>query len=487
MLNLETAESPHKLRRIAIEPVSRVEGHGKVTILLNQENRVHQVRLHIVEFRGFEVFIEGRPYWEVPIAIQRLCGICPISHLLAATKAMDRIAGYGPLTPTAEKLRRLLHYGQIVQSHALHFFHLSSPDLLLGFESEVAKRNIVGIAAAFPDLAKQGVLTRKFGQEVIRHIAGKRIHGTGVIPGGVNKALSVEDRDSMRGGIDQIVEWSQAAVGLIARLHDASPDFYKVFGEAPANMMGLVDARGAPDFYDGGLRARDAEGGPIFDHVDPASYQDLLQEDIKPWTYMKFPHIKTLGADKGWYRVGPLARMQISDFLPTPLAETERKKFVAVGDGKPLHGALLYHWARMIEMLHAAELARGLLDDPDIVGADLMADKGPRRGEAVGVIEAPRGTLFHHYRVGENDLVSYCNLIVSTTNNNQAMNEAIRAVAERYLSGREVTEGLLNHVEIAIRAYDPCLSCATHALGQMPLEVTLLDADGVLLSSLRKG
>jgi NAD-reducing hydrogenase large subunit len=487
MLNLETAEAPHKLRRVAIEPVSRVEGHGKVTLLLDQENRVHQVRLHIVEFRGFEIFIQGRPYWEVPIAVQRLCGICPVSHLLAATKAMDLIAGYGSLTPTAEKLRRLLHYGQIMQSHALHFFHLSSPDLLLGFESEVAKRNIVGVAAAFPELARQGVLTRKFGQEVIRHVAGKRIHGTGVIPGGVNKPLSVEDRDSMRSGIDQIVEWSKEAVGLVVRLHETSPEFYKVFGEAPANMMGLVDQRGAPDYYHGGLRARDADGGPIFDHVDYASYQTLLQEDVKNWSYMKFPHIRTLGAEKGWYRVGPLARMQVCDFLPTQLAEVERKKFVDAGGGRPLHGALMYHWARMIEMLHSAELARGLLDDPDIVGTDLMADKGPRREEAVGVIEAPRGTLFHHYRVDEKDLVTYCNLIVSTTNNNQAMNESIRAVASRFLSGREVTEGLLNHIEIAIRAYDPCLSCATHALGQMPLEVDLVDAGGALVSRLRKG
>ena len=487
MLNLETAASPHRLRRVAIEPVSRVEGHGKVTILLDQENRVHQVRLHIVEFRGFEIFIEGRPYWEVPVAVQRLCGICPVSHLLAATKAMDVIAGFGPLTPAAEKLRRLLHYGQIVQSHALHFFHLSSPDLLLGFESEVAKRNIIGVAAAFPDLARQGVMTRKFGQEVIRHVAGKRIHGTGVIPGGINKALSVEDRDSMRDGIDQIVEWSRQAVGLVVKLHETSPEFYRVFGEARANMMGLVDARGAPDFYDGGLRARDADGGPIFDHVDPASYKSLLQEDVKNWTYMKFPHIKALGAEKGWYRVGPLARVQVCDFLPTPLAEAERRKFLDAGGGKPHHGALMYHWARMIEMLHAAERARELLDDPDIVGTDLMADKGPRREEAVGVIEAPRGTLFHHYRVNDDDLVAYCNLIVSTTNNNQAMNESIRAVASRFLSGREVTEGLLNHIEVAIRAYDPCLSCATHALGEMPLEVDLFDAEGALVSRLRKG
>ena len=238
MLNLETAQSPHKLRRVAIEPVSRVEGHGKVTILLDEENRVHQVRLHIVEFRGFEVFIEGRPFWEVPVIVQRLCGICPVSHHIAAGKAMDIVAGYGPLTPTAEKLRRLLHYGQIVQSHALHFFHLASPDLLFGFDSEVSKRNIVGVAAAFPDLAKRGVMTRKWGQEVIRHIVGKRIHGTGVIPGGMNKPLHVDERDTLRRDVDEIVGWARELVDLVARLYETNPDFYKRFGEARSNMMG---------------------------------------------------------------------------------------------------------------------------------------------------------------------------------------------------------------------------------------------------------
>ena len=486
MSALETAAAPQTLRRIAIEPVTRVEGHGKVTILLDDDNKIHQVRLHIVEFRGFEAFIEGRPYWEVPVTVQRLCGICPVSHLLAATKAMDLIAGFGPLTPTAEKLRRLLHYGQIIQSHALHFFHLSSPDLLLGFSSEVAKRNIVGVAGAFPDLARQGVLTRKFGQEIIRHISGKRIHGTGVIPGGMNKALTQGERDELRAEIDGIIQWSRESVGLIKLLHETQPEFYNSFGESRANMMGMVDGNGALDFYHGGLRARDADGGPIFDHADYATYPTLLQEDIKPWSYMKFPHIRTLGADNGWYRVGPLARIQICDRLTTPLAEAERQSFVAFNGGKPAHGALLFHWARMIEMLHAAELARDLLDDPDILGTNLMADKGDRREEAVGVIEAPRGTLFHHYRVNEDDLVTYCNLIVSTTNNNQAMNESIRSVATQHLNGHEITEGLLNHIEIAIRAYDPCLSCATHAIGQMPLEVELVDAEGALVSRGRK-
>jgi NAD-reducing hydrogenase large subunit len=475
---LETAAAPQSLRRIAIEPVSRVEGHGKVTLLLDENNHVAQARLHIVEFRGFEAFIEGRPYWEAPVTVQRLCGICPVSHHLAAAKAMDVIAGYGPLTPTAEKLRRLLHYGQMVQSHALHFFHLSSPDLLFGFESDVAQRNIVGVAAAYPDLARQGVLTRKFGQEVIRCIVGKRIHGTGCIPGGMNKPLAKSDRDALRADVDAVVAWSREAVGLVVKLHETNPGYYAAFGARRANMMGLVDATGALDFYHGALRARDADNQPIFDHVDYANYQAWLKEEIRPWSYMKFPHIISLGAETGWYRVGPLARVQIADRLTTPQAEAERAKFVNPG---PVHGALLYHWARMIEMLHAAELARDLLDDPDILGEDLMADKGPRREEGVGVIEAPRGTLFHHYRVGADDMISYCNLIVSTTNNNQAMNEAVRAAADMTFNGRDVSEGMLNTIEVAIRAYDPCLSCATHALGAMPLEVSLVDAQGALV------
>jgi len=487
MFELETAANPETLRRVAIDPVTRVEGHGKVTLLLDQDNKIHQVRLHIVEFRGFEVFIEGRPYWEVPVTVQRLCGICPVSHQLAAVKAMDQIAGYGPLTPTAEKLRRLMHYGQMVQSHAVHFFHLASPDLLLGFDSDFTRRNIVGVALDFPEIAKQGVLLRKYGQEVIRHVAGKRVHGTGAIPGGMNKALTRAERDEMAGGIEQMIAWTQGAIAMVRRLHETNPGFYNVFGECPSNMLGLVRPDGALDFYHGALRAVDPDGKIIFDQVDYANYQSVLEEEIKPWSYMKFPHIKSLGADTGWYKVGPLGRIQTASFLSTPLAEAERQHLLAIGNGKPVHGTLVYHWARLIETLHATELIRDLLNDPDILGTNLMAEKGERRHEAVGVIEAPRGTLFHHYRVDDNDLVTYCNLIVSTTNNNQAMNESIRAVARQYLDGKELTEGLLNHIECAIRAYDPCLSCATHALGKMPLIVELLDADGVQVDRMSRG
>jgi NAD-reducing hydrogenase large subunit len=491
---LETAAHPQGLRRVAIDPVSRVEGHGKVTILLDDANRVQQVRLHIVEFRGFEKFIEGRPYWEVPVMVQRLCGICPVSHHLAASKALDAVVGAFPVPPTAQKMRRLMHYGQVLQSHALHFFHLSSPDLLFGFDSEVNRRNIVGVAQAHPEIARQGVLLRKWGQEVIRATAGKRVHGTGSVPGGVNRHLSPEDHALLAGDAAQMLAFAQSAVDIARGLHAQNTALYDGFGACPANMLSLVRADGAMDLYDGVLRARDAQGFIILDGAPVDSYLQLIEEEVRPWSYMKFPYLRSLGREAGWYRVGPLARVQNCGFIPTPLAEARRLEFLAHGQGRPSHAALATHWARMIELLHCAELIAQLLEDADLRSGPLTAAdplraarnaKGEREG--VGVIEAPRGTLIHHYRVGDDDLVTMCNLIVSTTHNNQAMNEAVRSVAREYLDGRELTEGLLNHIEVAIRAYDPCLSCATHALGQMPLDVALVDAQGVLLDRVFKG
>jgi NAD-reducing hydrogenase large subunit len=493
MTDLETAAHPGPLRRVAIDPVSRVEGHGKVTILLDEQHRVHQVRLHIVEFRGFEKFIEGRPYWEVPVMVQRLCGICPVSHHLAASKALDRVVGSGAITPAADKIRRLMHYGQVMQSHALHFFHLSSPDLLFGFDSEATRRNIVGVAQAHPDIARQGVLLRKWGQEVIRVTAGKRVHGTGSVPGGMNKPVSREDRDLLARDVAQMTAWAQQAVAIVQRLHRADPALYDHFGTFRSSLLSLVRPDGAMDLYDGVLRARDADGTLLLDGAADQRYLEFIEEEVRPWTYMKFPYLRQLGPAAGWYRVGPLARVQNCGFIPTPLAEQERRQFVAHGGGAPVHATLAYHWARMIEMLHAVEVIGQLLDDPVILGGDLMATDPQQavRGasgqrEGVGIIEAPRGTLIHHYRVGDDDLVTMCNLIVSTTHNNQAMNEAVRQVARQYLDGHELTEGLLNHVEVAIRAYDPCLSCATHALGRMPLDVTLQDAQGQVLDQVTK-
>ncbi|MFM0339838.1 Ni/Fe hydrogenase subunit alpha [Paraburkholderia fungorum] len=483
--DLETAAEPKGLRRVAIDPLSRVEGHGKVTILLDEQQRVRQARLHIVEFRGFEKFIEGRPYWEVPVMVQRLCGICPVSHQLAASKAMDRVIGAQPVTRSAEKIRRLMHYGQVMQSHALHFYYLASPDLLFGFDSEVDLRNIVGMAKAHPDIAKQGILLRKFGQELIRVTSGKRIHGTGSIPGGMNRHVDQADRDMLVRDVDQMIRWAADAVDLVKKLHAQNPVLYDRFGSFRSNMLSLVRADGAMDLYDGVLRARDADGGIMFDGVSDQNYMDLIEEESRPWTYMKFPHLRSLGRENGWYRVGPLARVQNCDVIPSPLAEAQRKEFVAWGQGSPVHATLAYHWARMIELLHTVEVIKDLLDDPDILQGELTAS-GARGAGGVGIIEAPRGTLMHDYSVGDDDLVTRCNLIVSTTHNNQAMNEAVRSVAREYLDGKELTEGLLNRIEIAVRAFDPCLSCATHALGRMPLDVLLLGAGGERVDHVRK-
>jgi NAD-reducing hydrogenase large subunit len=481
---LETDRTPG-LKRVVIETLTRVEGHGKVTLLLDDAGHVRQARLHIVEFRGFEKFVQGRPYWEVPVMVQRLCGICPVSHHLAASKAMDEIVGVARLTPTAEKVRRLMHYGQILQSHALHFFHLSSPDLLFGFDSDVARRNIVGVVAAHPELARRGVLLRKFGQEVIRVTAGKRIHGTGAVPGGVNRNVPLAERKALRSECSRVIDWSREAVHLVKRLFEQNLAEYREFASFPSHSLGLVRADGAMDLYHGGLRARSADGKTLFDHVDYADYWTRILEDVKPWSYMKFPFLLALGPEHGWYRVGPLTRVTGCDFIPSPLAEQERRDFLSFDEGGAARATLGFHWARMIEMLHAAEIIEGLLDDDDVSGDEFMA-YGERQARGVGVIEAPRGTLIHHYRVDERDQVVRANLIVSTTHNNEAMNRAIREVALRYLDGRTLTEGLLNHIEAAVRAFDPCLSCATHALGKMPLAIELIDADGTLLDTLRR-
>ena len=482
---LETADNPENLERVVIEPLTRVEGHGKVTLLQDENQHIKQARLHIVEFRGFEKFIQGRPYWELPVLVQRLCGICPVSHHLAAAKATDMLVGTQELTPTAEKIRRLMHYGQTLQSHALHFFHLCSPDLLFGFDDEVRHRNIVGVIEDHPEIAKQGVMLRKYGQEVIRLTAGKRVHGTGAIPGGVNKSLNRDEINYLLKDIGQIVSWSVDAVELIKRIFFEQLNYHLDFARIESNMLSLIGSDGAFDIYHGGLRARDRDGKTIFDHVDYTRYNDYIREGVKNWSYMKFPFINAIGSEDGWYRVGPLARVNNCDFFTTPLAEKERVEFRAVGTGKPVHSSLAFHWARLIELLYCAEAIQQLLHDPDISGSELL-NKGDMHNCGIGVIEAPCGTLFHHYEIDDDGVVNRANLIVSTTNNNQAMNESIRQVASNYLDGSKLTEPLLNQIEVTIRAYDPCLSCATHAMGKMPLEISLVDENNELVDRLEK-
>lgn len=473
-------------QKVTIEPVTRVEGHGKVTIHLDDNMNVAQTRLHIVEFRGFERFVQGRPYWEAPVLVQRLCGICPVSHHLAAAKALDVIVGAGTglgLTPTGDKMRRLMHYGQMFQSHALHFFHLSSPDFLLGYDADPAIRNVIGVAINFPELATQGVLMRKFGQEVIAVTAGKKIHGTGAIPGGINKNLSIEERDVLLKGadplnIDKMIEWANDAVQLFKDYYLKNRDFVDNFAYFPSNHLSLVRKDGALDLYHGVMRAVDKDGNRILDDVDYQEYFKYIEEEVKNWSYMKFPYLKHLGKEKGWYRVGPLARLNTCDFIPTPIAQKEFEIYKAHTNGKPNNYCLHTHWARLIELLHSAEMIKELLLDPDLQKDDLVT-KGKKQSEGVGLIEAPRGTLFHHYRINDDDQIVMANLIVSTTNNNEPMNQSVNFVAKKMMSGQSViTEPMKNAVEIAIRAYDPCLSCATHALGKMPLDIKLINSNG---------
>lgn len=463
-------------RLIEISPVTRVEGHGKVTIHLDENHQVDEARLHIVEFRGFERFIRGRLLWEVPVIVQRLCGICPVSHHLAAAKAMDQIVGVDTLPPTAEKMRRLMHYGQVMQSHVLHFFHLSAPDLLFGFGAPAERRNIFEVIRENPELGLRAVLMRKFGQEIIEATAGKKIHGTGAIPGGINRNLDIATRDRLLAEVDKMLDWALDALTIARNYVQDHRAMVDSFGTFPSSHMALVrEGDGALDLYHGRLRALDSTGAPIFDMLPYEDYHKVLIEDVRSWSYMKFPFIRALGPDEGWYRVGPLARMNTASFVDTPLANAAHGALRAFSGGLN-HSTLANHWARMIEVVHCVEKIRDLLHDPDLQGTDLVA-KGERRFEGIGVIEAPRGNLIHHYRVDENDQVTYCNLIVSTTHNNEGMNRAVKDVAITHLSGQpKITEGMLNHVEVAIRAYDPCLSCATHALGQMPLQVEIYDA-----------
>lgn len=480
-------------RKITIEPLTRVEGHGKVTIHLDDEGNIVQSRLHIVEFRGFERFMQGRPYWEAPVLSQRLCGICPVSHHLAAAKALDAIIGVGPdgLTPTAEKMRRLMHYGQFFQSHALHFFHLASPDLLFGMDADPAKRNVIGLARENRELAVKAVLMRKFGQEIIRVTAGKKIHGTGAIPGGINKNLSVEERDIFLKGkspfnVDTMVEWAIDALDLFYTYHAEHRSYLDTFAAFPSNHLSLVRSDGALDLYHGALRAIDASGKKILHDIDYQEYLMYIDEEVRPWSYMKFPYLKSVGKKHGWYRVGPLARLNTCEFIPTPHAQSAYEKFKAYTQQKVNNMSMHMHWARLIELLHAAEVIRDLLNDPDLQGTHLTT-RGTKTNSGVGLVEAPRGTLFHHYKINDNDQIVSANLIVSTTHNNEPMNMAVATAAQSHIAGRKhITEGMLNAIETAIRAYDPCLSCATHAVGQMPLEVSLYNSQNKLIDIQRR-
>jgi NAD-reducing hydrogenase large subunit len=470
---------------ITISPVTRIEGHAKITIHLDESGNVADARFHVVEFRGFEKFCEGRFFAEMPQITSRICGICPVSHLLASAKACDAILGV-EIPPTAKMLRELMHMGQLSQSHALSFFHLSAPDLLLGYDADPAIRNVVGLIQQHPDIARRGIRLRKFGQEVIKAVGGRKIHADFPVPGGVNKALTTAERDELLRGLPEALEHAEFALALLKQYQEKHEREVEEFASFPSNFMGLVQPDGSLEHYDGKLRFCNSNGYVIEDQLDPANYLDVIAEATESWSYLKFPFIKRLGYPHGMYRVGPLARLNIADQIPMPMANAEFEEWEA-NDRRPRQSSFYYHWARLIEILYALERIERLLEHPEICGTDILVNAKPTNPQGVGVIEAPRGTLFHHYWVDENGRVEKANLIVATGHNNLAMNRAVQSVAEKYVKAQQLREGMLNRVEAAIRCYDPCLSCSTHAVGQMPMVVELYDTHGNLLQILQRG
>jgi NAD-reducing hydrogenase large subunit len=473
-----------KAKKITLNPISRLEGHGKVNIYLDEKGEVESAQFHVTQFRGYERFTHGRPYEEMPIITQRICGICPVSHQLASAKACDAILGV-PIPETAYMLRKLLHKGQYIQSHALHFFHLASPDLLLGWDADPAIRNVVGVIGKFPDAAVKGIKLRKYGQEIIKALGGKKIHPAFAIPGGVTNALSEDDRDRLLAGMDEAYDTCQLALDLLKDWQEKNLDEVKRYANFESNYAGLVDKDGAIALYDGNWRIVDKNRKKLAE-FDPAQYLEYIAEKVEPWSYMKFPYYKPQGYPGGCYRVGPLGRVNACDKIATPKANKELENFRKLAE-KGLRGCtLLYHYARAIELLYALERAEELLKHPDICSSDIRYTGDVVNEEGVGVIEAPRGILIHHYGVDKFGKITKANLIVATGHNNIAINRSVELVAKEYIHKGKVEEGMLNRVEGAIRCYDPCLSCATHAVGKMPLIVQIYDGSGELVGEIRR-
>lgn len=470
--------------KITIEPVTRIEGHAKVTIHMNDNGTVDHAYFHVNEFRGFEKFCEGRLVFEMPHITPRICGICPVSHHLAAAKAGDKVYGVEP-PRTAVLLRELMHMGQIIQSHGMHFFELAGPDLILGFDADPEIRNVVGLIGADPELTVRAVQLRKYGQDIIYQVGNRRIHPQFAVPGGVNSSLAPEKRDHMLSGLDQAIETTQIGIKLIKDWASANMKDIEKFAVFHTGYFGLVTPENGLELFDGDIRLIDRDGEQL-EKFSAQNYLDIISEHVEDWTYLKFPYYKKMGWPDGVYRVGPLGRLNIAEKIDTPLAQAEFLQYKTINDGKPVYHTLYYHYARLIEVMFALERTRELLDDPDLLGRDILNKEFDFQGEGVGVIEAPRGTLLHHYWAKPNGQLERVNLIVSTGHNNWAMSEAVDSVAKTYVKGPEVEEGMLNRVEAAIRAYDPCLSCSTHAIGQMPIIVDVFNAKGQKTQTLKR-
>jgi len=469
-------------RDIVIDPVTRIEGHAKITLKMNDAGDIADAMFHVTQFRGFEKFCEGRPLTEMPSLMARTCGICPVSHLTASAKACDDLLAV-KIPETAANLRRLMNLAQIVQSHALSFFHLSSPDLLMGFDADPAKRHIFGVLQENPQLARDGIRLRQIGQTIIEILGGKKIHPAWAVAGGVNKALVAADRDKMLAMLPEALDIAQRTLQWYKRVADQFSAEARTFANFPTLFMGLITETGGLEHYDGLLRVVDSKGEIVLDKFPPQRYQEIIAEAVEPYSFMKFPYFKEMGYPQGIYRVGPLARLNIVDYCGTPIADQEWAEFREIQRGAVL-SSFHYHHARLIEILFGIEKMEQLLKDPTILSTKVRARARPNRNEGVGVAEAPRGTLIHHYRIDDNGLMVWANLIIATGHNNLAMNRGILQAAQHFISGGKVSEGALNRVEAVIRCYDPCLSCATHAIGKMPMRIELVSPAGEVIHAL---
>ncbi|MGD0730675.1 MAG: Ni/Fe hydrogenase subunit alpha [Terracidiphilus sp.] len=461
---------------ITIDPVTRLEGHGKITIQLNPQGEVEDAHFHVTQVRGFERFSEGRPFYEMPSLMARICGICPVSHLIASAKACEAIMSVR-IPHTAAQLRRMLNLAQMVQSHALSFFHLASPDLLLGMESDPRTRNIFGVAAARPELGRAGIGLRRFGQHIIELLGNKRIHPGWVVPGGVTEPLAPAKRDEILAMLPEAYANIALALAAYKQIADTFKPEIAVFANFPSNYMSLINEDESIEFTDGALRLIDSKGAILDDGITAARYPEVVGEAVENYSYTKFAYYKPLGYPQGSYRVGPLARLNIVKSMGTPQAEKELAEFKQLASG-PVESSFHYHHARLVEVLHGIEKIEQILTDPLILDKHVRASAGVNRLEGAGQAEAPRGTLHHHYKVDENGKITWANLVIATGQNNNAMNQGVLQAAKHYIKDGKFTEGILNRVEAVVRTFDPCLSCSTHAFGQMPLILSLLNADG---------
>jgi NAD-reducing hydrogenase large subunit len=473
------------MKQITIDPVTRIEGHAKITIHLGESGQVERTQFHVTQVRGFEKFVEGRPFYEMPGITSRICGICPVSHLLASAKACDAIMAVR-IPPTAVLLRELIHCAQFVQSHALSFFHLSAPDLLLGMDADPAKRNILGLIEKRPELARDGIELRKFGQNIIERLAKERVHPSWIVPGGVNAPLESDVRDEILTGLPDARAIAMRTLDLFKRILDRFPEEIESFGTTPTMYAGLVDSSGGLQLYDGVIRIKDREGAVVASGVEAADYANIIGEASMSDSYLKAPYYKPAGYPAGVYRVGPLARLNVADRCGTPNADAERNEY-RQRFGNVVHSSFHYHYARLIEIVYALERIRGILETSGVLDTHVRARAQVNSLEGVGIAEAPRGILIHHYKVDENGAMKWANLIIATGHNNLAMNLAIEQVSKRFVNGNKLEEGMLNRVSAVVRAFDPCLSCSTHAGGLVPLRIQLVGPDGTMLDELRRG